>query len=88
MKIILAYLEEEKEKVSNVLKKSICMNGKKKYIDFLKSKEAEFIKAIYILSKEEKQKDEDLPECSCGTFNAPIFIAEQKTCSNCLIKLM
>jgi len=40
-----------------------------------------------ILPKE-KGKIEELPECSCGTFDKPFIIDEEKVCSNCRIKLI
>lgn len=36
----------------------------------------------------EKEKLQELPECSCGTFEKPFFIDCEKVCSNCRIKLI
>ena len=63
----------------------------------------EYVKACYKINGEngnlfnwliseilpkEKLKSQELPECSCGTFEKPSFIDGEKVCTNCRIKLM
>lgn len=51
MKIVLAYLEEKADETKRTLEKAEQMNCKKKYLDFLKTKERQFRKAIDIVSE-------------------------------------